>query len=201
MKQCAIVTLIAAGLAVVTPVGAGTYNKKLNIGDAAPAWSDLPGVDGKKHALADLKDMKVVVLVFTCNSCPVAAAYEDRIIAFTKKHPTDVALVAVNVNTVEADRLDKMQERAKEKGFSFPYLYDESQQIARDYGANFTPEFFVLDKNRKIAYMGAMDDKNKAEDVKVQYLEEAVAAVLRGEKPKTAETQGRGCQIRFARNR
>ena len=99
------------------------------------------------------------MLIFTCNSCPVAVGYEDRILALTKKY-TDksTAFVAVNVNTIEEDRLDKMQERAQDKGFAFPYLYDESQRIAKDYGAMYTPEFFVLDQHRRIAYMGAMDD-------------------------------------------
>jgi peroxiredoxin len=199
MTRFALLAVSLVALASLGPAGAGTYNKKLSVGDAAPAWSGLPGTDGKKHALADLMDKKAVVLVFTCNSCPVAASYEDRIIAFAKKHAADVAVVAVNVNTVEADRLDKMAERAKEKGFQFAYLYDESQQIARDYGANFTPEFFVLDRERKVAYLGAIDDKNKPEDVKLHYLEDAVTALLKGEKPKPAETQARGCQIRFAR--
>ena len=131
----------------------------------APAWIDLPGTDGKKHSLADLKDKPVVVVVFTCNSCPVGRTYEDRIIEFAKKHAapdSKVALVAINVNTIEEDRLPKMQERAKEKGFPFLYLFDESQRIARDFGAMYTPEFFVIDKDRKIAYMGANGRKGAA---------------------------------------
>src|SRR5262249_22000186 len=112
-------------LALAAPAAAGQFNKKLSPGDAAPAWKDLPGTDGNKHSLADLKDKDVVVVVFTCNSCPVADAYEDRIIEFSKKHAapdSKVALVAINVNTVPEDRLDKMKVRAKEKGFAFPYL-------------------------------------------------------------------------------
>src|SRR5215831_9637475 len=90
-------------------VPAGKFNEVLSPGDAAPAWSDLPGVDGKKHSLADLKDKDVVVVVFTCCSCPAAEDYEDRIIAFAKKHAeSKVALVAINVNTIPEDRLDKM---------------------------------------------------------------------------------------------
>ncbi|MBL9125614.1 MAG: redoxin domain-containing protein, partial [Planctomycetaceae bacterium] len=126
---------------------AGKYNDVLNIGDAAPAWSDLPGVDGKTHSLADLAGKDVVVVIFTCNSCPIAVDYEDRIIALARKHSaadSKVAVVAINVNTIEADKLPKMRERAELKGFTFPYLYDESQKIGRAYGATFTPEFFVL---------------------------------------------------------
>src|SRR5947209_596101 len=141
----AVAFVALAALAASAP--AGQFNKKLSAGDAAPAWKDLPGTDGKKHSLADLKDKDVVVVVFTCNSCPVAEAYEDRLIDFTRKHAaaeSKVALVAINVNTVPEDRLDRMKERARAKGFPFPYLYDESQQTARDYGASYTPEFFVL---------------------------------------------------------
>jgi peroxiredoxin len=202
MKRLALVGVLGLGLAVVAP--AGQFNKRLSVGDPAPAWADLPGADGRKHALADLKDKPVVVLVFTCNSCPVAVSYEDRIIDFAKKHagPNDpVALVAVNVNNVEEDRLPKMRERAREKGFPFPYLYDESQKIARDYGARFTPEFFVLDKDRKIAYMGAPDDKSPPAAAMVNYLEDAVQSALKGAKPAVAETLARGCTIRFDRTK
>jgi peroxiredoxin len=197
-----------AALAVVLALGAsvqgGEYNKKINIGDSAPAWVDLPGVDGKKHSLADLKEKDAVVVVFTCNSCPIAVDYEDRIIAFAKKHAgpdSKIAVVAINVNTIEEDRLPKMQERAKEKGFNFPYLYDQTQKIARDYGATYTPEFFVLNRDRKIAYMGAMDDRTNPAQVKDNFLEPAVQAALKGEKLAKPETLARGCMIRYARER
>lgn len=197
--------LIVAFALVITPaVRAGQFNEKLGIGDAAPAWTDLPGTDGKKHSLADLQGKEFVVVVFTCNSCPVAVGYEDRIIALAKKYAgpdSRVAIVAINVNTIPEDRLDKMTERAKEKGFRFPYLYDETQKIAKDFGATSTPEFFVLNKDRKVIYMGAMDDRNKQADVKTNYLDAALTAVLKGEKIAKAETQARGCAIRFARKR
>src|SRR5690348_6639974 len=128
---------------------AGTYNDVLSPGDAAPAWADLPGVDGKKHSLTDLKDKDVVVVVFTCCSCPAAEDYEDRIIAFARKHAaadSKVAVVAISVNTGDEDGLPQMKERAEKKKYSFPYLYDESQKIGRAYGAQYTPEFFVLNK-------------------------------------------------------
>lgn len=186
------------------PAFAGEFNKKLNIGDAAPIWKDLPGTDGKKHSLVDHKDKDVVVVVFFCNSCPIANDYEERIVAFGKKYAGadgKVALVAINVNNIPDDRLDQMTIRAQKKKYAFPYLYDETQKIAKDYGANYTPEFFVLDKNRKIAYMGAMDDNNNVRDAKVQFLEPAVAAALKGEKAAKGETLGRGCMIRWKRER
>jgi peroxiredoxin len=201
MRTVSAVSLLC-GLVVAAFVHAGIYNSVLNLGDAAPAWIDLPGIDGKKHSLADLKDKDVVVVVFTCNSCPIAVDYEDRILAFAKKHcgPNDrTALVAINVNVIPEDRLPKMKERAKEKEFTFPYLFDETQKIARAYGALYTPEFFVLNKQRKVVYMGAMDDKNTAKDVKVSYLEPALASALKGEPAKLGETLGRGCRIRYKR--
>ena len=197
MSRCLLVFGVLF-LGLHNPSHAGRYNKVLNIGDPAPAWADLPGVDGKKHALADLKE-DVVVVVFTCNSCPIAEDYEDRILTFHKKYAGKVALVAINVNTIPQDRLPKMQERAKEKGFTFPYLYDASQKIARDYGAVYTPEFFVLNKERRIAFMGAMDDRNTPSEVKTNFLEPAVEAALKNEKAKVSETLGRGCLIRFLR--
>jgi peroxiredoxin len=179
---------------------AGEFNKKLSVGDAAPVWKDLPGTDGQKHSLADLKS-DVVVVVFTCNSCATAQEYEDRLVAFAKAQPARVTLVAINVNTIAEDRLDAMKKKAAAKKFPFAYLYDESQKIAQDYGATYTPEFFVLNKDRKVAYMGAMDDRTKAADVKVKYLEDAVAAVLKGQAPPKAETVARGCLIRYKRTR
>ena len=177
--------------ALAAPAFAGKYNKVLSVGDAAPAWSGLEGTDGKTHALADLKDKDAVVVVFTCNSCPVAEGYEDRVIAFAKKHADKVAVVAINVNTVADDKLDRMKERAAKKKFGFPYLYDPTQAIAKAYGASYTPEFFVLNRERKVAYMGAMDDKGPPAAAAVNFLE----AALKGQAP--AETLARGCRIRF----
>jgi peroxiredoxin len=180
---------------------AGEFNSVLNIGDAAPAWKKLPGADGKEHSLDDLKDKKIVVVILTCNSCPVATAYEDRIIAFAKKNAEHVGVVAINVNRVPADSLEKMKARAEEKGFSFPYVYDESQKIAKDFGAQFTPEFFVLNAERKIAYMGAMDDNSDPEKATKNYLQTAVEAALKGAKPEKAETLPVGCRVRYAREK
>ena len=161
----------------------------------------MPGTDGQRHALADLADKKVVVVVFTCNSCPVARDYEERTIDLAKRRGDDVAVVAINVNRGAEDSLAKMQERAKEKQFPFPYLFDESQQIGREYGASATPHYFVLSTDRKIVYMGAMDDASEPEAVKVKFVDRAIDATLAGMAPTTAETFARGCGIRYARQR
>lgn len=180
-----------------TAIG-GEYNDVLKIGDAAPAWNNLPGVDGRPHSLVDLKDKKVVVVVFTCNSCPAARDYEDRIIELAKSSD-EVAVVAINVNRIPDDSIEKMTERAKLKSFPYPYLFDETQQTAKQYGANFTPEFFVLDAERKVVYMGSMDDHSEPKLAKQLYLRDAVAATLAGNKPEVAETLARGCRVRYAR--
>jgi peroxiredoxin len=188
-------------LAAFGYVSAGEFNTVLNVGDPAPVWSNLPGTDGKTHSLADLKDTKVVVVVFTCNSCPVAAEYEDRIIAFAKKHAGEVAVVAINVNRIEEDNLEHMKERAKSQQFPYVYLFDETQKIAKDFGATYTPEFYVLGPDRKVVYMGGMDDNSDPAIVTENYLEPAVESALKGTPLKTKETRAIGCRVRYARGR
>jgi len=203
MLRFAAAMLIGVGLAVLPPVQAGEFNKKLSVGDAAPTWSGFAGVDGKTHALDDWKNKDAVVIVFTCNHCPFAIDHEDRLIAFAKKYATGadskVAVVAISVDLDESDSLEKMKVRAKEKGFNFPYLTDPSQKTGRAYGATVTPTFFLLNKDRKIAYMGSLDDSPDGEKVTVKYLENALDAVLKGEKPAKAETMPLGCGIEYTK--
>ena len=204
MNRRILMLALLCSLFATVGARAGQFNAVLNLGDPAPAWKDLPGVDGKRHSLADLQDRQLVVVVFTCNSCPIASDYEDRIIAFAKKYcgpGQKTALVAINVNTVEEDSLPHMKERATSKGFPYPYLFDQTQKIGKAYGATFTPEFFVLDKDRKIAYMGAFDDNVEPTKIKHTYLEPAVEAVLKGARPNPAESQAGGCMIRYERKR
>lgn len=190
--------VVVAALGIFLLTRTGLPAAELKIGDAAPKWSGIVGIDDKEHSLSDYDKAKAIVLVFTCNHCPVAVAYEDRLVALQKDYQDKgVQLVAVNVNTLAADRLDKMKERAKAKGFSFPYLYDESQKIGRDYGATCTPHVFVLDKDRKLAYMGAIDDTQAANKVKKHYLRDALDAILAGEKPAKATTKQFGCGIKY----
>ena len=180
----------------------GKFNRKIKIGDPAPSYTGLPGVDGKSHSLADEKDKDVVVLVITCNQCPVATAYEKRIMDFSKKYggpESKVAVVAINVNSDAEDSLPNMIVRAQERGFSFPYLYDDSQKIGRALGATVTPEFFVLDKNRKVVYMGGMDNGVNPNNVTANYLVPAVEAALKGVAPTISETAARGCNILYQR--
>jgi peroxiredoxin len=191
-------------LLLTTPTHAGKYNRILSVGDVAPAWTDLPGTDGKQHALADLADKPVVVVAFTCLSCPIAVDYEARIDQLAQKYggeSGEVAFVAICVNHVEGDRLPALTAHVKEHALHFPFLYDESQQIARDYGAIYTPQFFVLDRNRKITYMGALDDSTDADKVTQHHLDAAIQATLAGRTPEVQETVPRGCTIRYERER
>jgi peroxiredoxin len=180
---------------------AGDFNEVLSVGSLAPTWKQLPGVDGKRHDFDEWKNQPYLLVVFTCNSCPCSKDYEDRIKAFVTKYQDKVAVVAINANTIPEDRLDAMKRRASDRGFNFPYLFDESQQVAKAYGAMYTPEFFLLGPDRRVLYLGAMDDKDDPAKVKARYLEEAVDAVLAGKTPVKAETRARGCLIRYKRQR
>lgn len=171
---------------------------KVDVGGQAPKWSGLAGVDGKSHSLSDYGKSKALVVVFTCNHCPVAKAYEDRLIELQKDYgPKGVQLIAINVNNLPADRLDAMKERAKEKGFNFPYLYDPSQAIGHKFGAKVTPHVFVLDQKRKVAYVGAIDDSQAVSKVEARFVRDALDAILAGRQPAKAETKAFGCGIKY----
>jgi peroxiredoxin len=177
---------------------AASSESGVKIGADAPAWAELEGIDGKMHALADVKDAKAVLVVFTCNHCPVAKAYEDRLVELYKDyHGQGVEIVAINVNNGESDKLPAMKERAKEKGFEFAYLYDPSQKIGRAFGATVTPHVFVLDGARKLAYMGAIDDNMKADKATKHYVREALDAILASGSVATTETKPAGCGIQY----
>ena len=218
VRTAAAALALAAGLALVALTHAdepkradrnvGHFNKKIKPGDTAPDFKNLEGTDGKQHALADYKDKDVVVLVITCNSCPVSQAYQDRIVDFTKKYAqgpdSKAAVVALNVDAAPEESLDRMKERAQQAGFNFPYLADPSQQVGRQLGATVTPQFFVLNKDRKVVYMGAMDnatgrDKGKYQEQTVNYLEPAVRAALKGQTPEVEETRPHGCSVVYTR--
>ena len=191
---------LALLMAAVAMVSAACSNPvaALDVGDTAPDWSGIIGTDDAEHGLSDYADAKLIVLVFTCNHCPVAKAYEDRLVALQDDYKArGVQVVAVNVNNLPADRLDKMKERAAAKGFNFPYLYDATQKMGRDYGATCTPHAFVLCKERKIAYMGAIDDSMKADKVQKPYLRDALDALLDGKDPPEPQTKQFGCSIKW----
>ena len=188
-RASAVCVLLTAEALAQSPIAPGAD---------APAWSNLVGTDDGKHSLKDLSAAKVVVVVFTCNSCPFSVDYEDRLVAFAREYASKgVELVAINVNREEEDSLPKMKERAAARGFPFPYLHDPSQEIGKAYGAKVTPHVFILDGDRKVAYVGAFDNARKKEKVTRTYVKDAVEALLAGKTPAPAKTNAAGCSIRY----
>ncbi|MGA2258691.1 MAG: thioredoxin family protein [Thermoguttaceae bacterium] len=183
--------------AVLAASGSFAANK-LIIGDSSPQWTGIVGTDDKPHSLADSKDAKAVVVVFTCNHCPVATAYQERLIALQNDYKDKgVQVIAICVNKGSADDLDAMKKRAASAGFNFPYLYDPTQQVGRDYGATCTPHAFILNKDRKLAYMGAIDDNTHADKAEKHYVRTALDALLGGKTPETPVTRQVGCAIHY----
>ena len=178
---------------VISPIG---YKP----GDKATDFK-LKSVDGKFYSLSDYKDAKGFIVVFTCNHCPFAVKYEDRVNELAKKYTKKgYILLAINPNdpvVQPADSYDLMKERAKEKSFVFPYLFDEGQKIFPQYGATKTPHAFLLDKNQVVKYIGAIDDNaENAAMVKEKYLENAIAALERNTEPTPSVTKAIGCSIK-----
>jgi peroxiredoxin len=192
-----VVTLsLTLGVLLVGAVSAAKFNKKLDIGQKAPEFAGLEGVDGQKHSLADFANSKVVVLVFTGNECPVAQSYEQRFIEFQKKYAEQgVSLIAINVEGHSS--VDPLKQHADERAFNFPYLLDSNQESGKAFGATVTPHLFVLDQERKVAYMGAFDDNFILSEVKHNYLLDAVDALLTGQQPEVTETRAKGCAIQY----
>jgi peroxiredoxin len=193
----AILTSLLAFTAVLM------LNAGLKPGDKAVEFS-LKNVDGKTVSLSDYSDQKGVIVVFTCNPCPYAKAYEERIIQL---HETFAGkgfpVVAINPNDDQIspeDTFDKMKARAKEKKFPFPYLKDESQEVYKAYGATRTPHIFLLQKagaSFKVAYVGTIDDNAMdASSVNKKYLESAISALLKGSEPDPSLTKAIGCTIK-----
>jgi peroxiredoxin len=174
----------------------------LQIGDPAPGFA-LPGVDGRMYKLQDFADKSVVVVIFSCNHCPYVQAYEDRLVALQHDYADrGVQLVAINSNDDVAypdDSLPNMTARAQAKGFNFPYLRDASQQVAEAYGATHTPQLFVFDSARRLAYTGKIDDNWQNPDaVSRHFLRDTLDALLRNEIPAVATTHAIGCTIKWA---
>jgi len=186
----------------------------LSLGQTAPDFC-LPGVDGRDHCLDDFADSRVLVLVFTCNHCPTAQAYETRLQELVKEYRDQgVAIVAISPNDALAvrldelgytdvgDSLDDMKLRAKEQGFSFPYLYDgENQKVSRAYGPMATPHVFVFDAERKLRYSGRIDDSAKPDRVTSHDTKNALDAILAGRPVPVRTTRTFGCSVKWSDKR
>jgi peroxiredoxin len=173
----------------------------LAIGDQAIDF-DLPGVDDNSHTLADYADSELVAVIFSCNHCPYVLAWEDRLIQAQRDYADKgVQFILINSNDparYAVDDFPHMKTHAQEKGFPFPYLFDESQEIARAYGAGYTPEIFLFDRARRLQYHGAPDDNyDNPKAVRSRYLRDALDALLAGQPPAVAQTPPVGCTIKW----
>ncbi|MEJ0031090.1 MAG: thioredoxin family protein [Bacteroidota bacterium] len=171
------------------------------VGDTATDFK-LKNVDGKTVSLSDYSSAKGFIIAFDCNTCPMSKAYNDRILALNKKYaPLGFPLIAINPNAPDlssGDSFDEMVRYAKKKGYDFPYLYDESQNTVKAFGATNTPHVFVLDKDYKVAYVGAIDDSPRNGDkAEHRYVEEAVDNLLAGKAVKISKTKAIGCGVKI----
>jgi len=174
---------------------------KIKIGELAPGFT-LRGVDGKTHSLGDYKGKRAVAVVFSCNHCPTVKDYEDRMVQIQKDYMNKgVVLVAINPNDSKQypeDSFDNMILRAREKHFNFPYLRDEDQSVARAYGAERTPEVFLIDSRGVLRYHGRIDDSRDLKEVKSHDLLNALDALLAGRSISIVETEPHGCTVKWS---
>ncbi|PRX53129.1 thioredoxin family protein [Flagellimonas meridianipacifica] len=203
MKTFKILGALILLISMASFVGNTFAEKGYAIGDTAADFS-LKNIDGKMVSLSDYSDAKGFLVIFTCNTCPYAVAYEDRIIELDAKYKSKgVPVIAINPNNPSAkpgDSFEKMKARAKEKGFTFPYLLDEGQKVYPQYGATRTPHVYLLEKTADgnvVKYIGAIDDNYQdASKVDETYVEDAVDAMLAGKEIKVTSTKAIGCTIK-----
>ncbi len=174
---------------------------RLHAGDPAPNF-ELPGVDGATHLLAEWSGKPLLLVTFWCNHCPYVQAWESRMIELSRKYgPKGVQFVLINSNDAQAypeDRFDSMERRAQEKGYPFPYLHDESQEVARAFGALVTPHPMLFDRDRRLLFQGRIDDDHQhPEKVKHHYLERAIEQALAGQPVVPAELPVAGCSVKW----
>src|SRR5215204_4643703 len=201
--------MIAAAVLLVTCLARAANPPMLRIGAKAPDFN-LPGVDGKSYSLKNFADAKILVIIFTCNHCPTAQAYEQRIIKLHEDFKDKgVALVAISPNDPLAVRLDElgytdlsdsfeeMKIRAKDSGFKFPYLYDgETQSTSREYGVVATPHVYIFDQGRALRYVGRIDD-SEVKTVTSHDARNAIEALLAGKEVPVKETKVFGCSTKW----
>jgi peroxiredoxin len=173
----------------------------LHPGDPAPNF-ELPGTDGKTHKLADFADQPLLVVAFWCNHCPYVQAWEGRMIELAKRYgPKGVAFVTINANDAHShpgDSFEAMTQRAREKHYPFPYLRDESQDVAHAYGALVTPHPMLFDRQRKLLFQGRIDnDHEHPEKASEHYLARALDQALAGQPVAPAELPVAGCTVKW----
>ena len=173
---------------------------ELAIGKPAPAFQ-LPATDGKTYAFKDVAGEKGTLIVFSCNHCPYATGYQQRIMDLTTKFkPQGIGVAMISSNDAKAypdDSFEMMKERATATKYNFPYLYDETQSVALNYGPKVTPHVFLFDAKRNLVYRGRIDDSVKDNKVTRRELAEALAALVTGKSIPTATTTAFGCSIKW----
>jgi peroxiredoxin len=205
MKLASMVSAIAivSGAAAVATAGESTGG--IAVGTKVPAAvakTKMKNVDGKMLSITDVTGKAGTLVIFTCNHCPFAKAWEQRIVELGNTYSgKGVGVILVNANdptTHAEDNFEGMQARAKSLGMKIPYVVDDTSGVAKAFGASVTPEVFLFDKAGKLAYHGAVDDnRNEPEKVKARYLKDALDAVVAGKAPAVSETKGLGCGIKF----
>ena len=195
MKRLIFFLLAAGLLTAATPEKNG-----YEVGDTATDFK-LKNVDGKKLALADLKDAKGYIVIFDCNTCPISQAYNSRIIALNKKYASQgYPVITINPNdpgVSPGDSFDKMVAYAKKKDYTFPYLVDETQEVTKAFGATNTPHVYILSKELKVLYIGAIDNSTDENAVTKKYAESALDELLGGKAVATPKTKAVGCTIKW----
>jgi peroxiredoxin len=178
-----------------------SINYPFEIGQKAPSFTDLSGVDGKKYSLSTFDDKQLVILLFMANRCPTARVYTDRLKAIQNEYgPKDVQLVGINSDNqyfFSTEALSKMIGVADERNYNFPYLKDEDQSVAKNYGALVTLHAFVLDKQRKLRYRGRVDDSRDPLKVTTNDLRNALDELLEEREVRTPETRPFACSIEY----
>jgi len=205
MKLASMVSAFAIVTGAAAAVSAGESTGGLAIGTKVPAAvakTKMKNVDGKMLSISDVTGKAGTLVIFTCNHCPFAKAWEQRIVELANSYSgKGVGVMLVNANdptTHPEDGFAEMQARAKSRGMKVPYVVDDTSGVARAFGASVTPEAFLFDKAGKLAYHGAVDDnRNDPDKVKARYLKDALDAVVAGKAPVLPETKGLGCGIKF----
>jgi len=193
---------LAAIVAVALKATPNALADELAIGAKGADFS-LMGTDGKMHSLADVKGEKGTAVIFTCNECPFSKGYEDRLIGLAKEYRSKgIGFVAINSNDpkiVPGDGFEFMVKRAQDKNFPYPYIFDETQEIAKSYGAKVTPHIFLMDAQGKLVYRGRVDDSLEQDKVKSRDFAAALDALAAGQPVKVAETKAFGCGVKYAK--
>ncbi|MEM8938989.1 MAG: thioredoxin family protein [Bacteroidota bacterium] len=206
MKRTFILLIGILAVIAVLFMNASRPAAGYEIGDYVSDF-ELPNVDGKTVSLSDYKNAKGFIVIFTCNTCPYAKAYESRIIDLDKEYANKgFPVIAINPNDINkqpGDSMEEMKKRSTGKGYTFPYLRDDAQTIAKSFGATKTPHVYVLNKEAeekyRVEFIGAIDNSpNDPGDVSEVYVEDAINALLDGKKPAITEKRAIGCTIKWS---